>query len=40
MIRLMKVKSMILEQALEERRAETEKAVNAFAPWDPNAIKT
>ena len=39
-IRLMKVKSMILEQALEERRAETEKAVNAFAPWDPNAIKT
>ena len=39
-IRLMKVKSMILEQALEERRAETEKAVNAFSPWDPNAIKT
>ena len=39
-IRLMKVKSMILEQALEERRGETEKAVNAFAPWDPNAIKT
>ena len=38
--RLMKVKSMILEQALEERRAETEKAVNAFAPWDPNAIRT
>lgn len=39
-IRLMKVKSMILEQAMEERKAETEKAVHAFAPWDPNAIKT
>ena len=39
-IRLMKVKSMILEQAMEERKAEAEKAVHAFAPWDPNAIKT
>ena len=39
-VRLMKVKSMILAQAMEERKNETEKALHAFAPFDPNAIQT
>ena len=34
-IRLMKVKDMLLKEAIEERREETEEAMRTFADADP-----
>ena len=39
-VRLIKVKSLILEQAREERRAETERALRAFAARDSDGVQT